>query len=308
MRVVFVGRQRQLWRIALLYLVTLGIARRVWLYRINKEVDGHAALALNHTPTVVLLCLPIIGPGIVTAQTAYRLNTYLETDLDLKYGPTWALSLTSLVPILGPLFFQLWTQDRLNKYWLHERDNPAHAIDITQGLEKDKEFQRRVSAAREASRRAGSRQDGAWERTKRRIAGSGATYAAIKEERQRVRAAGGSTPVLPWRRPERPPHHRLHVTCGDCEFQFEAEQDPFAETPLVCPRCGMQEVLPSLRGDPLRSRGEHVNTATLKIDCPKCDTTFHTVRNLHGPTKLSCFNCGKTGSVPAPKVQKPKAA
>lgn len=274
----------------------------------NKEVDGHAALGLNHTPTVLLLCLPIFGPGIVTAQTAHRLNTYLQTELDLKYGPTWALSLTSLVPILGPMFFQLWTQSRMNLYWDHERDNPAHAIDITQGLDKDAGFKARVDAAQEASRIAGSRTDGRWEQTKKRIASSGDTLSEVRTQRRQVRAAGGSTPVLPWLRPKTPASRLLHITCGDCAMAFDAKQDPFTETPIVCPKCGVQEVLPSLRGDDLRTRREHVNVASIAVDCPQCSTTFHALRNLHGATAIACYECGKTGSVPAPKINKPKAA
>lgn len=305
MRVVFVGRPRALWRLALLYIVTFGISRRVWLYKVNKEVDGHAALGLDHRMTVFLLCLPIIGPWIVTGQTAYRLNTYLETDMHLPYGPTWALSLTPLGWILGNGFFLLWTQDRLNTYWAHEKNNPRHAIDITQGLDKDTAFQRDIQKALAASRKAGSRSDSKWERRKQRLLATGATLNAIHEERGRVRAAGGSTPLLPWKRPQRPPRHRLKVVCGQCELEFDAEQDPFAETPLVCPRCGMKEVLPSLRGDDLAER-ETVVMASLQVDCPKCQTRFHALRDLHGPTQVVCFQCGHKGTVPAPT--RPKAA
>lgn len=301
MRVVFVGRQRTPWRLPIWYILTFGIYRRVWLYKVNKELDGHAALGLSHRLNLFLLILPILGPTIVTYQTTKRLNTDLHSGADLKYGPTWALWLgTLLVPIVGPASHMAWSQDRLNHYWDYERDNPEHGIELDPGLEKDKRFVVEMQKAREASFAAGSRFDRKREARLARWKRVGGDWKVVQEERRQVRAAGGSTPLLPWLRPRRPEGRHLRVTCGRCDTGFTADMDPFAETPLLCPRCGLHEVLPSLRGDPLRDP-EHAGFAALEVDCPKCKTHFHAMRDLYDKTVVQCHECGHKETLPAPK-------
>lgn len=300
-RVVFVGQDRPVWKVVLLYIVTLGIYRRVWLYKVNKEIDGHAALGLNHGLNLFLLILPVVGPSIVTFQTAHRLNHNLEASRPLAYGPTWALWLATLVPILGNGFFLGWTQDRLNKYWPMEKDNPEHAIDIDKGLEKDKKFLVELKEAQKRSYEAGSRFDRKKQARRERWAARARRLREIRAERAQVRAAGGSTPVLPWLPPDRPTPRELHVTCGRCDTGFDVTQDPFADTPLLCPKCGLTEVLPSLRSDGLAG-GEKAAFAGLEVDCPKCQTHFHATRRLDGPTEIQCYECGHKETLPAPKA------
>ncbi len=248
MRVVFVGRDRVVWKRIVYYLLSLGVTRRVWLYRVNKEVDGHAALGLNHRLNLVLLLLPIIGPFIVQCQTAARLNHVLS-DSDLGYGPTPALCAFGLVPILGNAAFIGWSQDRLNKYWALEKADPSHAIDIDVGLQSDPEFLKELEAARLDSYVTGSRFDRRQrqrqDRWRQRMSG----FEGVAQARQEVRDLGGSTPLLPWKRPVRPPTRILHVTCSN-EHSFDAQADPYEEVALVCPQCGEKEVLPPLHGLP----------------------------------------------------------
>lgn len=290
MRVVVTGQQRPLWRIVLLYVVTLGIYRRIWLYRVNKEIDGHAGLGLNHRQTLILLILPIIGPSIVNWQTAYRLNNYLYTEEDLPYGPTWGLWAATLVPILGNGFFMAWTQDRLNVFWEVEKDNTKLAVDIDQGLSKDKAFLARVKRAKAQSEQAGSRLR------------DRPSLREIRHEREAVRAVGGSTPVLPWKRPEPEPPRIVHIQCSQCDTKFDAERDVYQATPIVCPKCGKTDVLPSLRSDEA-AQPEGALVTTLKVDCPKCKTRFHAIRDLDGPTKIVCPECGHTGTIPKPTAK-----
>lgn len=285
------------------YILTLGIYRRIWLYRVNKELDGHAALGINHRLNVLLLILPIIGPTIVTYQTTRRCNADLHSGAELQYGPTPLLWLgTFLLPIIGPAAHMVWTQDRLNKYWQYEKANPDHGIDVDQGLSKDKKFVAELKKAREASMEAGSRFDRAKEHRREKWRRATADLREARKERALVRAAGGSTPVLPWRRPERPRLHLLHVTCGRCEQGFDVHRDPVAETPVLCPKCGLREVLPSLRGDPLKQLQPGA-LSSLEVDCPKCDTHFHALRDLYGPTQIQCYNCGHQETLPAPKAE-----
>ncbi len=290
MRVVVVGRKRVLWKIILLYVVTFGIYRRVWMYEVNKEIDGHAGLGFNHKATLWLLILPIIGPSIVTWQTAHRLNNYLYTEHEMPYGPTWGLwTGTFLLPIIGNAAFMGWTQDRLNTFWDLERDNTALAVDVDQGLSQDKQFQARVKREQARSEKAGARSE-----DKRSLK-------EIREERQRVRDLGGSTPVLPWKRPETEPPRKLDVQCSKCDTRFDVERNVYEPTPIVCPKCGKTDVLPSLRGNEF-AEPEGALVTALKVDCPKCKTKFHTVRDLDGPTHIECPKCGHTGTIPKPKA------
>ncbi len=250
MRVVFVGRDRVVWKRILFYVLTFGITRRVWLYRVNKEVDGHAALGLNHRLNLALLILPIIGPFIVQCQTASRLNQVFS-DSDLSYGPTPALCLAGLVPILGNASFIGWSQNRLNRYWALEKADPSHAIDIDVGLQDDPDFLKELEAARLDSYVTGSRFDRRQrerqDRWRQRISG----FEGVAKARQEVRDRGGSTPLMPWRRPARPPTRLLHVTCSN-DHAFDARADPYDAVELVCPQCGEQETLAPLHGLPKR--------------------------------------------------------
>ncbi len=297
MRVVFVGQTRTVWKALILYLVTFGIWRRVWLYRVNKELDGHEALGLRHTLNVVLLCLPVIGPSIVTAQTAVRTGRMLSGS-GIPYGMPWLVYLATWVPIAGNLFFISWEQGRLNRFWAQERQHPEHGIEVDVQLDNDPAFLIELGRAVKESYHPGSRFD--QNKLKRRESWQRRAQAMgdIRQERAAVRAAGGSTPVLPFLRPRLPELRLLKITCGRCATPFEVTQDPMYDTPLVCPKCGLDEVLPALRGDPLRPQSAAV--PVLKATCPQCKTKFTGVRSLVGPTRLTCPQCGRAETLPAP--------
>lgn len=304
MRVVFVGRDRVVWRQVLLSLVTLGIYRRVWLHRVNKEVDGHEMLGLNHKLNAVLLCLPVLGPTIVTFQTSRRVAPMLAAG-GLRYGPPTLLWLVSLlIPVLGNLAHMAWTQSRLNRFWAQERAHPEHGVEIDVQLDQDPAFLVELGKALRESYHPGSRFDQRKNARREAMARRREAYGSIRAERAAVRAAGGSTPLLPWRRPKLPEARLLHVTCGRCEARFDVTQDPLVDTPIVCPSCRLTEVLPSLRGDPLRG-AEAAAVPTLQARCPACRTQFTGVRDLHGPTLLRCPKCGREEVLPAPA--KPEA-
>ncbi|HUR61571.1 MAG TPA: hypothetical protein VM286_04325 [Candidatus Thermoplasmatota archaeon] len=305
MQVVFVGRNRVVWRRLLLYVVTLGISRRIWLYRVNKELDGHEALALRHGLNLFLLCLPLVGPSIVTFQTARRTRAMLAGS-GIPYGDPTLVWAATLVPILGNLFFIAWEQTRLNRFWVQERGNTAHGIEVDLDLSKDPGFVVELGRALRESYYAGSRFDVRKNARKARWQARTANVKLARQERVAVRAAGGSTPVLPWRRPERPALRLLHITCGRCAHAFDVTQDPTVETPVVCPNCELTEVLPSLRADPL-AKPQAAQVAAVKVQCPQCETRFSVVRNLAGPTPLACPSCGRADELPAPAAAAPAA-
>jgi DNA-directed RNA polymerase subunit RPC12/RpoP len=282
------GRQRILWQVILWYVLTLGIYRRIWLYKVNKEVDGHAGLGFNHRTTLWLLLLPFIGPSIVTWHTANRINSYLYTDKDLQYGPTWGLWAATLIPILGNGAFLGWTQTRLNHFWIAEKSNQKLAIDITHGLDNDPAFKARLTRAR--SEKAGARAN---ERPSMRD---------VKAERERVRALGGTTPINPWKRPKGEALRHMHIECGECFTNFEVQRNPFEPTPIVCTKCGTTDILPSLRGES-RAPPEGALVPTLKATCPQCSTKFYAVRDLDADTHIVCPKCAHHGVVPKPKAK-----
>lgn len=301
-RVVFVGQTRSVWKSLVLYLVTLGVWRRVWLYRVNKELDGHEALGLRHPLNAILLCLPAVGPGIVTLQTAGRTRRMLSAS-GLRYGPAWLVGLAGCVPLLGSLFFIPWQQTRLNRFWAQERAHPEHGIEVDVQLDQDPAFLVELGKAVRESYHPGSRFDRGRLARRAKWQARAAAYGNVRQERAAVRAAGGSTPVLPFLRPKLPEMRILKVNCGRCETRFEVAQDPFVDTPLLCPKCGLNEVLPALRSDPL-ARPQSAAVPVLRAECPQCKARFTGVRNLHGPTVLTCPQCGRaeTLALPAPKA------
>lgn len=299
MRVVFVGRDRVVWRQLLLYLVTFGIYRRVWLYRVGKELDGHEALGLRHGWTVFFLCLPAFGPAYVAYRTAVLTSRMLSAS-GIKFGNPVLVWLPNVVPILGTLFFMPWTQTRLNKFWALERASPEHGVEIDVRLDDDPAFLIEMGKALRDSYHPGSRFDTRKLARREKMDRRRASYRAIRQERAAVRAAGGSTPVLPWLRPRLPEPRVLHVTCGRCDTRFDVTQDPLVDTPVVCPNCSLREVIPSLKGDPLRGK-EQAAVPVLQARCPQCKAKFTGVRNLHGPTLLTCPSCGRQDTLPTPE-------
>ncbi len=298
MRIVFVGRDRSVAKRILLYLVTFGVSRRVWLHRVNKEIDGHEAIGLNHRLSAFLLCLPIVGPTIVAAQTAKRVDVMLSGST-VRFGPPTAIYLASWVPILGNIFYIAWTQSRLNAFWKYERKHPEHGIEIDVGLEDDPKFRAEIGRALKESYEAGSRFDRAKRRRRAKWAKRLAYFSEVRKARAEARAVGASTPMLPWLAPQPIQKRILHITCGRCEHKFDVTQDPTVPTPIVCPNCELSEVLPSLRGE-VPERTEPVAVPTVHATCPSCTTKFSAVRSLRGPTTLACPSCGRTEVLPEP--------
>ncbi|MGB0652149.1 MAG: hypothetical protein ACPGQL_03020 [Thermoplasmatota archaeon] len=305
MRVVFVGRDRKVPKRLVFYLLTFGISRRIWLHRINKEVDGHEYLSLNTRLIALLLALPIIGPTIVTRQSARRVGEMLDGS-PIKYGPPLLLWLATWIPLLGNLFFIAWTQSRLNRFWVHQRQHPEHGVEVDLNFNEDRKFLIELENARRQSYYAGSQYDRRRERRREIWAERRERWDDVQSDRVAVREAGGSTPVLPWKRPERPAKQRLKVTCGTCETAFSLVRDPLAETSIVCPKCATTEVLPSLRGDTLR-KPEKVNVPRVAVDCPRCQHHFTTGRKLREATPITCPNCGLEDSIPPSAAAAPPA-
>lgn len=314
------GRSRVIWRQVVLQLVTLGIYRRVWLYRINKEMDGHQALGLNHRlheamlwsaaaglalafvlPSImgvagyVVAALCLIPTAIVQFWTAKR-TAAMTAGSDVRYGAAAWIWAASLVPLVGNLFFLLWEQSRLNRFWAYERAHPGRGREIDVELGSDARFLVELDQARRESYYAGSRFERHKTARRARWLARLDWWSRLRAERRAVREAGGSTPVLPFLRPQRPRHLRLAVTCGRCSTHFELERDPAAETPIVCPKCSLAEVIPALWENPLAG-SEEAAVPTVQARCPKCRTEFNAVRNLFGPTQLVCPKCGQREAV-----------
>ncbi|MES2155900.1 MAG: hypothetical protein V4510_12265 [bacterium] len=336
MRVVFLGRSRILWRQLVLQAVTLGIYRRRWLFAINKEVDGHEALGLNHRANAAMLWLAALGavfllgagslhlgvmgyvlgalclaPTSILQLWTARRTAAMVAPSDVRYGNATAIWVATLVPILGGFFFIIWEQGRLNRFWSYERAHPGHGMEVDVELGSDPRFLVALDRARKESYYAGSRFERRKTERKARWTARLSWWSDLQAERKAVREAGGSTPFLPFLRPHRPRLMRLDVTCGRCATHFDLQRDPAAETAILCPKCGLAEVLPALWENPL-AKPERAAVASVRARCPKCQTKFNAVRNLFGPTVLLCPNCGRREELPlepgAKAARKPSRA
>ena len=126
-------------------------------------------------------------------------------------------------------------------------DNPQHGIDIDVGLEEDKDYLVKLEKARQQSYEAGSRFDRRKRERQERWRARIAPLETIGEERRQVREQGGSTPILPWRRPQPLERRLLHVTC-QCEHKFDVETDWREQVTITCPSCKREETLRGLIG------------------------------------------------------------
>ncbi|MHB8632947.1 MAG: FmdB family zinc ribbon protein [Thermoplasmatota archaeon] len=305
MRILFVGRDRKVLPRLALYVVTFGISRRVWLYRVNREVDGHEALGYPRRALVILLCLPAVGPLVVNFQTAGRVASMLgasENEERVRYGPAWLWGGLTMIPLLGNAAFIAWTQSRLNRFWAAERRHPERGVEVDDALVGDAAFLVEMRSAVRASYHPKSRFESGWrQRWMARSAQASLRRRSVREERVRVRAAGGSTPVLWWRRPRPARGGTLHVTCGRCRHAFEVLHDPLEPTPLLCPSCGAVELLPSLHDDPL-APPQAGAMAVLAVTCPACRKGFYTLAGK----ELLCPHCGRREAAPsAPQAPRP---
>lgn len=297
MRIVFVGKDRLVWRRVLYYFLTLGIYRRVWLVRTLREMDGHDGHGLPRLLVVGLAVLPVVGPYILSVLASQAAARMLQGS-PISYGPTWLWKLALIIPILGPASFIGFQQGRLNRFWRHERANPAGGFEIDVDLSDDPKFLVELGEALKQSYQAGGTLESNFsKRLKARFQAMQKRQARVRQLRSEVRAAGGSTPVLFWRAPKGPQPRMLHVTCGRCETRFDATSDGVSPTTLLCPKCALVEVLPGGVGS-VRQPKEKAAVLSLKVKCSNCQTRFHALRNLASGTAITCPTCGRSETLP----------
>lgn len=106
---------------ALKNILTLGIHTKIWLYRVNREMDGHEGFHIDLRWLAVMVTLPIITPAIVKFQTARRMDIMLAHQLGLPRIRPRTLGWISLVPVLGSGFYAGWVQWLLNRHWFWHR-------------------------------------------------------------------------------------------------------------------------------------------------------------------------------------------
>lgn len=117
----FEGVPRNPVTVALKNILTLGIHTKVWLYRINREMDGHEGFHLNLRLLGVMVALPFITPIIVKFQTVRRLNKMVAHQTTVPILRSRYLGWISLVPVVGQAIYSGWVQGTLNKHWFWHR-------------------------------------------------------------------------------------------------------------------------------------------------------------------------------------------
>lgn len=298
MRVVFVGKTRVAWRGVLWYVLSLGIYRRVWLVRTLREMSGHQGLALGMRLAVALAVLPAVGPYVLSVR-AHRMAVRIAVGSTVSVKASWAWPVLLAVPIAGPATFVGVQQGRLNRLWAYERGRKDAGFELDVDLSGEPRFLVEMGEAIRRSYDAASTTESGWLRRLRTWrARTRLRLRDVRRLRAAVRAAGGSTPVLPWRAPTAPAPRRLNITCGSCSTRFTSQTDGISETVLLCPSCGASEVLPGLVAE-VRREKEKAAVVGLRVKCPDCKTRFQAVRNLAGATPLQCPKCGRAEALPA---------
>jgi colicin import membrane protein len=118
---LFLGRQRQPWKLLLFQLLTLGIYGRVYLYKVMREFDGHEALFLDRRPYILLLILPFVGPLLVKRKIAGIAEDAIHHDVTTPRFSRRKLTWFAWIP-LAPLF-HMELQRILNHHWgMHAKE------------------------------------------------------------------------------------------------------------------------------------------------------------------------------------------
>ncbi len=134
----FEGVPRNPLSVALKNVLTLGIHTKVWLYRVNREMDGREGFHIHMGWLAVMLWVPFVTPAIVKFQTAARLNQMVSDPVVIPLLRARMLGWISLVPVLGAGFYAYWVQGSLNKYWFWHRRRERFQLNV----EKIKELSR----------------------------------------------------------------------------------------------------------------------------------------------------------------------
>lgn len=117
----FEGVPRRPLAVALKNILTLGIHTKVWLYRINREMDGHEGFHIDFRWLTTMVVLPILTPIVVKFQTARRMDQMVSHQLTLARIRPRVLGWISVVPVLGSGFYAYWVQHTLNRHWFWHR-------------------------------------------------------------------------------------------------------------------------------------------------------------------------------------------
>lgn len=126
----FEGVPRNPLTVALKNVLTFGIHTKVWLYRVNREMDGREGFHLNMGWLAAMLWLPLVTPAVVKFQTAARLNQMVSDPVVIPLMRARALGWISLVPVLGAGFYAYWVQGSLNKYWFWHRRRERFQLNV----------------------------------------------------------------------------------------------------------------------------------------------------------------------------------
>jgi hypothetical protein len=154
----FEGVPRNPLSVAIKNVLTLGIHTKVWLYRVNREMDGREGFHINLYTLAVMLWLPVITPAIVKFQTAGRLNQMVADPVTIPLMRARRLGWISLVPVFGAGFYAWWVQRSLNQFWFwHRRKERAQLNkelikEIAQEEETDASLSKRFELEKECRR------------------------------------------------------------------------------------------------------------------------------------------------------------
>lgn len=151
----FEGVPRNPLTVALKNVLTLGIHTKLWLYRVNREMDGREGFHIHMGWLAVMLWVPIVTPAIVKFQTAARLNQMVSDPVVIPLLRARALGWVSLVPVLGAGFYAYWVQSSLNKYWFWHRRRERYQLNV----EKIKELAQEPESEKVLEKRFAYEQD-----------------------------------------------------------------------------------------------------------------------------------------------------
>lgn len=116
------GKGRKLWKVIVLWLITLGFYSWYWNYRQHKEIQDYSGVGVGGVVGLVFaILLPFVNWFLVPSELGR-----MERDIDKTPSTVsgWT-GLWYLIPFVGFFIWIIKVQGALNRYWMSKGVAPV---------------------------------------------------------------------------------------------------------------------------------------------------------------------------------------
>lgn len=116
------GETRKLWKVIVLWLITLGFYGWYWMYKQHKEIQDYGGVGVGGPVGLVFaILLPIVNYFLLPSEFG-QLQSRIDKVPNERSGWT---GLWVVIPVLGFFIWLVKMQGSLNRYWESKGVAPA---------------------------------------------------------------------------------------------------------------------------------------------------------------------------------------